>query len=79
MFSYNGEPLRIVVETVPHEVVRNLEEADDRLKQRISGLNNQLFNTIEVLGEIKRDLAIIKSECEKCGHACADPRNRKKR
>ena len=79
MFSYNGEPLRIVVETVPHETVKKLEDADNYLKGRITALHNQLFQTMEIMGELRRDLAIIKSECERCGQACSDPRNRRRR
>ena len=79
MFNTNGEPLRIVVETVPHEVVARLDEEDKRIWARINGLNNQLFQTIEVLGEMKRKLAIIESECEICGRACQAPPSRKRR
>lgn len=55
MFSYNGEPLKIVVETVPHETVARLDAKDKALDARIDALHNQLYQLMTMVNEVQRD------------------------
>ena len=61
MFSNNGEPLRIVVETVPHDVVARLEEKDKRLEDQVIALRSMLHNSFEVIGELKREIRSLQA------------------
>ena len=66
MYSSDGQPIRIVVETVPHDVVKRLEEADNQLKNRLQGVNNQLFQCMEIIGELRRELVKMQQNCAHC-------------
>lgn len=56
MFNMNGEPLRIVVETVPHEVVTDLRNKDEHLQNQINATRNMLNEAIQVIGELRKEL-----------------------
>ena len=48
MFDNNGQPLRIVVETVPHEVVARLDQKDVQLQNQINSLFCALISQVHV-------------------------------
>lgn len=56
MFDNNGQPLRIVVETVPHEVVARLDQKDVQLQNQINSLRNMLNETFDVIGQLRKEL-----------------------
>lgn len=56
MFNTNGEPLRIVVETVPHEVVADLRNKDEHLQNQINATRNMLNEAIQVIGELRKEI-----------------------
>lgn len=56
-----GEPLRIIVETVPHEVVSRLEREDKQLRNEINGLRSMLSQAMDVIGDLKREIRSLKS------------------
>lgn len=58
----NNDPIRIVVETVPHEVVSRLEASDKQLRAEINGLRNMFSQMMDVLGDLKRDVRQIEKE-----------------
>lgn len=60
MFNVNGEPLRIVVETVPHEVVARLDEKDEYLQGQITGLRGMLNEAVLVIRDLKQELQALK-------------------
>lgn len=62
MFPNNGEPLRIVVETVPHEVVARLDATDNQLRAELNALRNMFSQMMDVLGDLKRDVRKIEKE-----------------
>lgn len=57
----SGEPLRIIVETVPHEVVSRLEREDKQLRNEINGLRGMLSQAMDVIGDLKREIRSLKS------------------
>ena len=61
MFDNNGQPLRIVVETVPHEVVARLDQKDVQLKNQINSLSNMLNETFDVIGQLRKELRSMQS------------------
>ena len=56
MFDNNGQPLRIVVETVPHEVVSRLDQKDVQLQNQINSLRNMLNETFDVIGQLRKEI-----------------------
>lgn len=56
MFDNNGQPLRIVVETVPHEVVTRLDQKDVQLQNQINSLRNMLNETFDVIGQLRKEI-----------------------
>lgn len=61
MFDNNGQPLRIVVETVPHEVVARLDQKDVQLQNQINSLRNMLNETFDVIGQLRKELRSMQS------------------
>lgn len=61
MFDMNGQPLRIVVETVPHEVVSRLDSTDQHLQNQINATRNMLNEAIDIIGQLKREIRDLKS------------------
>lgn len=62
MLMNNGEPLRIVVETVPHEVVARLDATDNQLRSELNAMRNMFSQMMDVLGDLKRDVRKIEKE-----------------
>lgn len=56
MLSLNGEPIRIVVETVPHEVVARLDQSDAQLRAEINGLRNMQSQLMDLVRELRREI-----------------------
>lgn len=61
MFDNNGQPLRIVVETVPHEVVARLDQKDVQLQNQINSLRNMLNESFDVIGQLRKELRSMQS------------------
>lgn len=61
MLSMNGEPIRIVVETVPHEVVARLDQSDAQLRAEITGLRNMQGQLMELVRELRREIRNLQS------------------
>ena len=61
MLSMNGEPIRIVVETVPHEVVARLDQSDAQLRAEITGLRNMQSQLMELVRELSREIRNLQS------------------
>ena len=61
MFSMNGEPIRIVVETVPHEVVARLDQSDAQLRAEITGLRNMQSQLMELVRELRKEIRNLQS------------------
>lgn len=61
-----GYPFHVIVETVPHDVVKRLDEADEQLRQRIQGVNNTVFQCMEIIGELRREIAKLQQNCTHC-------------
>lgn len=55
----DGQPLRIVVETVPHEVVTRLDEKDNHLQNQINPTRNMLNEAIQVIGELRKEIRAL--------------------
>lgn len=75
MFSTDGNPVRIVVETVPHDVVKRLEAEDEYLKGRLSATNNRMVEIMDVVGELRREISRLQQNCANCESACAPTRS----
>lgn len=61
MFNPNGEPIRIVVETVPHDVVARLDQSDAQLRAEISGLRNIQSQMMELVRDLRREIRNLQS------------------
>ena len=61
MLSMNGEPIRIVVETVPHEVVSRLDQSDAQLRAEITGLRNMQSQLMELVRELRKEIRNLQS------------------
>lgn len=61
MFSPNGEPIRIVVETVPHEVVARLDQTDAQLRAEINGLRNMQGQLMELVRDLRKEIRNLQS------------------
>lgn len=61
MFDNNGQPLRIVVETVPHEVVARLDQKDVQLQNQINSIRNMLNESFDVIGQLRKELRSMQS------------------
>ena len=61
MFSMNGEPIRIFVETVPHEVVARLDQSDAQLRAEITGLRNMQSQLMELVRELRKEIRNLQS------------------
>lgn len=61
MLSLNGEPIRIVVETVPHEVVTRLDQSDAQLRAEITGLRNMQSQLMELVRELRKEIRTLQS------------------
>ena len=66
MFSNDGNPVRIVVETVPHDVVKRLEAEDEYLKNRLQATNSRMVEIMEIVGELRRELVKMQQNCSHC-------------
>ena len=54
------EPLRIIVETVPHDVVNRLENSDKQLRNELNALRGMFSQSMDVIGELKREIRELK-------------------
>lgn len=79
MFSSDGNPVRIVVETVPHDVVKRLEAEDEYLKGRIQGVNTRMVEIMEIVGELRRELVKMQQNCSHCDSVYSAPSMLKRR
>lgn len=66
MFSNDGNPVRIVVETVPHDVVKRLEAEDEYLRNRLQATNSRMVEIMEIVGELRRELVKMQQNCSHC-------------
>lgn len=56
------EPLRIIVETVPHDVVNRLENSDKQLRNELNALRGMFSQAMDVIGELKREIRDLKKK-----------------
>lgn len=56
------EPLRIIVETVPHDVVNRLEDTDKQLRNELNALRGMFSQAMDVIGELKREIRDLKKK-----------------
>lgn len=56
------EPLRIIVETVPHDVVDRLENSDKQLRNELNALRGMFSQSMDVIGELKREIRDLKKK-----------------
>lgn len=56
------EPLRIIVETVPHDVVNRLENSDKQLRNELNALRGMFSQSMDVIGELKREIRELKKK-----------------
>lgn len=56
------EPLRIIVETVPHDVVNRLENSDKQLRNELNALRGMFSQSMDVIGELKREIRDLKKK-----------------
>lgn len=61
MLNNGGEPLRIIVETVPHEVVARLENTDAKLRRELEALRGMFSQSMEVISELRKELRELRS------------------
>ena len=61
MFNPNGEPIRIVVETVPHDVVARLDQTDAQLRAELNALRNMQGQLMELVRDLRRDIRNLQS------------------
>lgn len=57
------EPLRIIVETVPHDVVNRLDDTDKQLRNELNALRGMFSQAMDVIGELKREIRDLKKKC----------------
>lgn len=56
------EPLRIIVETVPHDVVSRLDKSDEQLRKELNALRGMFSQSMDVIGELKREIRDLKKK-----------------
>ena len=56
------EPLRIIVETVPHDVVNRLDKTDVQLRRELNALRGMFSQAMDVIGELKKQIRDIEKE-----------------
>lgn len=56
------EPLRIIVETVPHDVVIRLDKTDEQLRKELNALRGMFSQSMDVIGELKREIRDLKKK-----------------
>lgn len=56
------EPLRIIVETVPHDVVNRLENSDKQLRNELNALRGMFSQSMDVIGDLKREICELKKK-----------------
>ena len=56
------EPLRIIVETVPHDVVNRLENSDKQLRNELTALRGMFSQSMDVIGELNREIRELKKK-----------------
>ena len=56
------EPLRIIVETVPHDVVNRLENSDKQLRNELNAMRGMFSQSMDVIGELKREIRELKKK-----------------
>lgn len=56
------EPLRIIVETVPHDVVNRLDKTDEQLRRELNGLRGMFSQAMDVIAELKKQIRDIEKE-----------------
>lgn len=57
------EPLRIIVDTVPHDVVNRLDDTDKQLRNELNALRGMFSQAMDVIGELKREIRDLKKKC----------------
>lgn len=50
------EPLKIIVETVPHDVVNRLDKTDAQLRAELNALRGMFSQVTDLIGELKRQI-----------------------
>lgn len=60
--KFELEPLRIIVETVPHDVVNRLENSDKQLRNELNALRGMFSQSMDVIGELKREIRDLKKK-----------------
>ena len=56
------EPLKIIVETVLHDVVNRLDKTDAQLRAELNALRGMFSQAMDVIGELKRQIREIEKE-----------------
>lgn len=56
------EPLRIIVETVLHDVVNRLDKTDEQLRRELNALRGMFSQAMDVIGELKKQIRDIEKE-----------------
>ena len=56
------EPLKIIVETVHHDVVNRLDKTDAQLRAELNALRGMFSQAMDVIGELKRQIREIEKE-----------------
>lgn len=56
------EPLRIIVETVPHDVVNRLDDTDKQLRNELNALRGMFSQSMDVIGELRREIRDLKKK-----------------
>lgn len=56
------EPLKIIVVTVPHDVVNRLDKTDAQLRAELNALRGMFSQAMDVIGELKRQIREIEKE-----------------
>lgn len=56
------EPLKIIVETVPHDVVNRLDKTDVQLRAELNALRGMFSQAMDVIGELKQQIREIEKE-----------------
>lgn len=60
--KFELEPLKIIVETVPHDVVNRLDKTDEQLRRELNALRGMFSQAMDVIGELKRDIRDLKKK-----------------
>ena len=56
------EPLKIIVETVLHDVVSRLDKTDAQLRAELNALRGMFSQAMDVIGELRRQIREIEKE-----------------